>query len=640
LLSLGKDEERKGEAGRSALVYVVLAERFADDDEALTYERKAVDSLLRAGREDQAYARILRLEEKYGPGTEWASSRPPPVREKAREEMVAMLKLISERKFEEGVRTGESGAMAAAKTGMERFFSVKEETRTGEDAELRLKLAIASLKAGDRDTGVAILKGLSERGESPVGERAAILYAETRIAAYERKEDTAEGAQESAQLLLARYPSEKAAGLAYRAAAAFLSNEQYDRAKQMAEEIEKHKETPKPVLDDARLVYAEAAVFTNDHTTAREKAELVFESPSEEVKPEVRERARNLFVLASLKEIESRTGEQDWRGAGRMLEELGRRFPGDPEAPDYFLRAFRSYRTGGDMEAATKVGMLFLDDFPHRKEGVEIAGAVGATLVEGGEPGKAADLYASVAERLPKSPEAPDLLFLAARLSVENGDPGNAAKRFSSYRAKYANPRWKSAYSTISIGLLAWERGDVKTAVRELEEGIRRMDAGVEKDAPRELFEIGGRGIIVLGEHWAEQFRKVTLVDPLEKSLAMKERFFRRALAVFEKAKEESPTEVAIQASQMSGDLFVDFGKSILDAQRPKGLKGEQRERFEEALSERARGFFEKALDWYVGALDRLEAEKGPADLAVPIRERIESALVLLSGTTVVRGVR
>jgi tetratricopeptide (TPR) repeat protein len=286
------------------------------------------------------------------------------------------------------------------------------------------------------------------------------------------------------------------------------------------------------------------------------------------------------------------------------------------------------------------VGMQFLDDFPHRKESVEIAGAVGAYLVDQGEPGKAADLYAGVAERLPKSPEAPDLLFLAAGLSGDSGDPEKAEKRFSSYRSRYPNPRWRSAYATFSIGLLAWERGDAKTAVRELEEGIRKMDAGPEKDAPRELFEIGGRGIIVLGKYWAEQFRKLKLVDPLEKSLAIKDRFFRRALALFEKAKQESPTEIAIQASQMSGDLFLDFGKSILEAQRPKGLKGEERERFEEALSERARGFFENAMDWYVGALDRLEAEEGPADLAVPIRERIENAQVLLADTSVVRGVR
>lgn len=640
LLALGKDEENRGEPGRSALVYEMLAERFAGEDEALAYEKKSVDSLLRAGMEDQAFTRILQLGEKYGPGTEWAESRTPQVRERAREELVGMLKSISERKFDEGVRSGERNAMAAAKTGMERFFSVQEGKQTGEDQGLRLKWAIASLKAGDRETGIAILKELAERGDDPIGEKAAILHAETRIAAYERKEDTAEGAEEAAHLLLANYPSEKAAQLAYRAAAAFLSAEQYDRAKRTTEEIEKNKATPKPILDDARLVYAESAIFTDELAAAREKAELVLGNPSKEGKSDVRERARNLFVLASLKEIESRTDGQDWIGAGRMLEELGRRFPEAAEAPEYSLRAFRSYRMGGDREAATKAGLQFLDTFPKRKEALEIAGAVGAFLVEQGEPRKAADLYARVSERFPKSEEGPEFLFLAARLTGESGDPEEATKRFLSYRAKYPSPRWKSAYATISVGLFSWERGDVKTALRELEGGIQQLDAGLEEDAPGDLWKLGGRARIVLGGYWAEQFRKLKLVVPLEKNLAIKNRFFQRALAMFEKAKEESPTEVSINASQMSGDLFVEFGKSILDSQRPKGLTEEERETYEEGLKERARGFFQKGIDWYVGALDRLEAEKGPADLAMPIRERIEVAQRLFADANPAQGVR
>jgi tetratricopeptide (TPR) repeat protein len=640
LLSLGEDGESRGEAGRSALVYEMLAERFAGDNEALTYEKKSAEALLRAGMEDQAFARILQLGEKYGPGSEWADSRTPQAREMAREELVAMLKSISERKFDEGVRSGESEAMAAAKTGMERFFAVKEGKGTGEDLDLRLKWAIASLKAGDRETGVAILRELADRGDDPVGEKAAILYAETRIAAYERKEDSGKGAEESAQLLLERFPSEKTAGLAYRAAAAFLSAEEYDRAKRMAEQIEKNKTTPKPIRDDARLIYAEAAIFTNDLSAARGKSELVLENSSEEVKPEVRERARNLFILASLKEIESRTDREDWTEAGRMLEELGRRFPAVSEAPQYFLRSFRSYRMGEDGEAASRMGLLFLNKFPQRKEALEIAGTVGAYLVEQGEPKKAAALYASVAERFPKSDEGPDFLFLAARLAGENGDPEEAAKRFSSYRKRYANPRWKSVYATISIGFFAWNRGDAKTAIREMEEGIRQVDVGLEKETPKDLFELVGKARITLGEYWAEQFRKLKLVAPLEKNLAIKDRFFRRALALFEKAMEESPTEVAINASQMSGDLYLEFGKSILGAQRPKGLKGEESETFEEALKERARVFFEKALDWYVGALDRLEAEEGPADLATQIRERIGNAQRLLTEANVERGGR
>ena len=82
----------------------MLAERFSGDDDALEYEKKAVGALLKAGMEDQAFSRILLLEEKYGPGTKWAESRTPEVREKAQQELAGMLKSISERKFAEGVR--------------------------------------------------------------------------------------------------------------------------------------------------------------------------------------------------------------------------------------------------------------------------------------------------------------------------------------------------------------------------------------------------------------------------------------------------------------------------------------------------------------------------------------------------------
>lgn len=631
LLSLATDEERRGEAGRAAVAYEILAERFASDDTAPGYEKKSVESLLKAGMEDQAFARVLLLEQKYGPGTQWAESRTPEVRERARQEMVDMLKSISERKFAEGVRSGQREAMAAAKTGMERFFAATEAGRKSEDAELKLKWAVASLKSGDRQTGISLLQELAEGGDDSVGERAAVLYAETTIAAYERRQDTAESAERSANLVLARFPSEKAAGLAYRAAAAFLTASEYDRAIRVAEEIEKNNATPKPVLDDARLVNAESAISRNEFALARNKAEMVLGDSSWQRTPGVRERARNLYILASLKEIEGKTNAEDWSGAGGILEELGRRFPDVPEAPEYILRAFRSYRLTGEKEATARAGLLFIDSFPKRKEAVEIAGAVGPYLIERGELGKAAGLYASVADRFPNGKEGADLLFLAARLDAEKGDLEAAAKRFSSYRKRYPGPGWKSAYATLSIGLSAWKRGDAKTAVRETEDGIRQMDAGLEKDAPEDIYEIGGRARIALGEYWAEQFRKLKLVAPLEKNLAIKERLFQRALGLFEKASEESPIEIAVDASQMAGDLFVEFGRAILGSQRPKDLKETERAIFEEGLKERARAFFEQGLAWYVGALDRLEAEQGPADLASQIGERIEIAQDLVA---------
>jgi hypothetical protein len=66
-------------------------------------------------------------------------------------------------------------------------------------------------------------------------------------------------------------------------------------------------------------------------------------------------------------------------------------------------------------------------------------------------------------------------------------------------------------------------------------------------------------------------------------------------------------------------------------------LAGSDREGYEEALTARARSFFERSVERYAGALDRLEKEGGPSDLAVPIRKRLETAQALLEGTASVK---
>ncbi|MBP2676726.1 MAG: hypothetical protein H6Q84_3566, partial [Deltaproteobacteria bacterium] len=320
-------------------------------------------------------------------------------------------------------------------------------------------------------------------------------------------------------------------------------------------------------------------------------------------------------------------------GAAAVLEEISVRFPGAPEVPIYLLRAMRLYGQGGDAEGAIRSGLRFRKDFPKREETVEVAGVVGPLLEEKNAFNEAGDLYEVVAERFPKGEVSPQFLFHAARLAEEHGPPEAAEKRFNSYRARYANPRWKWTYATFYLGLAGWRRGETKASIRLMEEGLRIADAGVEVEVPGEFAELAGKVRIAVGENWAEQFRKTRLLVPLDKSLAIKDRFFRRALGAFEKVESEAPLEVALQASMRSGDLLVEYGKAILSSQRPKGLKGSDREGYEEALRDRARSFYDRSLDRYAGALDRLEDEEGPADLADPIQRRLEAAQALLEGT-------
>jgi hypothetical protein len=632
LAALWEAEKKRGEAGRTAQVRDIVMRRYPSEDHAAALAMKTVEALLRSGRDREALARTIKLVGKYGPGSAWAMSRPAPVRESAAAELAGMLKTLSVKEFDAGIRTGDRSAMSAAAAGIEGYFDTRGGKRSGEDGELRLKWAIALLRSGDRKGGVLLLEELvgEQRGDA-TGERAAVFYAET---------SNAEDAEHAALLLLGERPSEKAVSLALRASSAFLEGREYGRGRRLAEVVEESRPATRAQVIQARLTQAEAAVFEGDPAAARGKAAAVLADPAAVGDPDIATRAKDLYLLASLKEVDRKIAVGDPKGAADLLEELSLRFSDAPEVPMYVLRAMRLHAQGGDPEATIRSGLRFLGEFPGREEATEAAAVVGPLLEERKEFARAGDLYEGVASRFPKKEASPRFLFHAARLAEDHGSPEAAERRFSAFRVRYPSPDWMWTYATLYVGLEARRREDTKNSNRLLEEGLRKVDGGVEIWAHPELAELTGKARIAVGESWAEQFRNTRLVVPLEKSLAVKDRFFRLALDAFAKAESGSPLELSLQATQLSGDLFMEFGKAILASQRPKGLEGSDLEEYEEALMARARSFFERSADWYARALDRLEKAGGAPDLGVPIRKRQETAQSLLEGMVSVKGGR
>lgn len=641
LVALWEAEEYRGQGLRAAQVRDVAARRFASAEDAAFLEMKTVEILLRAGRDREALPRALALREKYGPGSAWAQAQSPPVRETAAKTLAGILKSFSEKRFDEGIRSGEPSAISSAAALMGEYFREKDGGSSVEDDGLRLKFAIALLGSGARESGALVLRELVEKRRTDVvGERAAVLYAETMIAGYERKESTPEDAEDAALLLLGEYPSEKAVSLAIRASAAFLAGQEYARARRLAEKVEGSRAAPPATVAQVRLIQAEAALFEEDFAAARGKAALVAFDSEAGAATDSAAGAKDLYLLSSLKEAQRNDSSGDPAGAAAILVDLTLRFPDEAETPLYLLRAMRLQAQGGDAEGAIRSGFRFLKEYPQREEVAEVAAVVGHLLEERKEFVRAGDLYEDVALRFPGNEGSPRFLFHAARLAEIHGPPKAAERRFSGYRARYPDPEWMWTYATLSVGLAAWQRGDAKGSIRLMEEGLQRVDSGMEGGSPGELAERAGKARLAVGESWAEQFRKTRIVLPLDKSLAAKDRLFQRALGAFSKAETDAPLELSLQASRLTGDLLVEYGKAILDSQRPKGLKGNDREKYEEGLKMRARFFFERSVDRYAGALERLEKEGGPSDLAVPIRERLEMAQALLAGTESMKGGR
>jgi len=59
--------------------------------------------------------------------------------------------------------------------------------------------------------------------------------------------------------------------------------------------------------------------------------------------------------------------------------------------------------------------------------------------------------------------------------------------------ARGTRTRWKWTYATLYTGLADWQRGETKASIRRMEEGLRKVDAGVEENAPEEFAELTGK---------------------------------------------------------------------------------------------------------------------------------------------------
>jgi len=194
-----------------------------------------------------------------------------------------------------------------------------------------MKWAVALLRSGDREGGVLLLEELvgEQRGDA-TGERAAVLYAETMVAGYERNESTAEDAEDAALLLLGEHPSEKAVSLALRASFAFLAAGEYGRARRLAEEVEGSRFATRAILAQARLIQAETALFEGELAGARGKADAILADSAAAEDPATMTRAKDLYLLSSLKDVEGKVSGGDTKGAAAMLEDLSLRFPDAP----------------------------------------------------------------------------------------------------------------------------------------------------------------------------------------------------------------------------------------------------------------------------------------------------------------------
>jgi len=251
-------------------------------------------------------------------------------------------------------------------------------------------------------------------------------------------------------------------------------------------------------------------------------------------------------------------GLQDWAGATRLLEDFRRRFP--------------THQLQGEVD--TKLAAAYL-----AQERWSLAAAELERVATKAEPEVArAALW--------QATELHDKAFAGS-----SGPKANVVQAYERYLKRYPQPlepavlaRYRLAKLNTGPAALVWMKDVV---LSDATGGSARTDR---------TKALAASATLALAEPVVDAYKKVPLIEPLQKQLKLKKTKMEEALKAYAAAAEYGVADVSTAATFQIAALYQDFGKALITSQRPKKLNKAELEQYNVMLEEQAFPFEEKAI--------------------------------------------
>lgn len=252
-------------------------------------------------------------------------------------------------------------------------------------------------------------------------------------------------------------------------------------------------------------------------------------------------------------------GLKDWDGAARTLEDFRQRFPSHP------LQG-------------------------------EVGGKLAVAYLERGQWQQAAGELERQALTLRDPAQSRALLWQAAELHEKGGSGSNAARVYERYVALHAQPLEPAVEARYRIARIAKADGNLRRE-GEWMKAVHQADLTGGAARTERTRTLGGLAALALVAPAHEEYRNVALVEPLQRQLKLKKTRMEAVLAAYAAASNYGVAEVTTAATYQTAALYQDFGKALINSQRPKKLSKLELEQYNVLLEEQAFPFEEKAIE-------------------------------------------
>lgn len=296
------------------------------------------------------------------------------------------------------------------------------------------------------------------------------------------------------------------------------------------------------------------------------------------------------------RQAEARQSAGDIPGAVREFLRVATVAPASPVRARAELDAAALLLTAQQWNEAAVVLEAFRRDHPAHELQPDVTRKLAVAYLEGGRQHEAAVELERVAGSGAEEPEMRRAsLWQAAELYAQVGDVAAARRAYADYVARFPAPFDPAIEARHELAELAAVAADASDRRRWLNE-IVAMDASAGASrSDRSRFLAAGASL-EMARPLDGIARAVRLTVPLDRSLLARKTALEAALEAYGRAAGYGVAEVTTEASYAMADLYRDFGKALLDSERPRDLSAEELEQYELLLEEQAFPFEEKAI--------------------------------------------
>lgn len=280
--------------------------------------------------------------------------------------------------------------------------------------------------------------------------------------------------------------------------------------------------------------------------------------------------------------------------------------------PEASIRATADYDAAAsliqlqDWPAAEKVLEAFRAAYPSHPLQADVDKKLAVAYQADNKPLQAASTYQRIATRSAEPIDIRrDAAWLAATFYDQAKAVPEATRAYENYLGSFPRPLTKALDARQRLAAMSKGQADLVRESYWLNEIITADEtAGAERtDRTRAM---GAQASLELGRYAASEARDMRLVLPLEKSLPKKKLAMEKAIQSLNKAAAYGFADIATAATHELGTVYQNFGKSLMDSERPKKLSDLELEQYNVLLEEQTFPFEEKAIATYESNLKNI----------------------------------